>query len=183
MQNILKLDVAGQPRGWLSAQEAVSAYARGDVVYGIGEPLPPMFGGIQRLTGLRSAIRLQPIIALQGRVRPGFSLPLCNRTLFRRDEHRCLYCGQQFPRGELTRDHVLPTSRGGDDRWENVVAACRRCNWAKDNRTPEEAGMPLLAVPFRPNTWEWHFLSRERVLADQMDYLSQQFRAPRDWAH
>ena len=81
MQNILKLDVAGQPRGWLSAQEAVSAYARGDVVYGIGEPLPPMLGGIQRLTGQRSAIHLQPIIALQGRVRPGFSLPLCNRTV------------------------------------------------------------------------------------------------------
>ena len=140
-------------------------------------------GGIQRLTGLRSRIDLQPIIALQGRVRSNFSLPLCNRTLFRRDDHRCLYCGQQFHRAELTRDHVLPTSRGGRDRWENVVAACRRCNWAKDNRTPEEAGMPLLAVPFRPNTWEWHFLAKERVLADQMDYLSQQFRGLRAWAH
>jgi 5-methylcytosine-specific restriction endonuclease McrA len=183
MQNILKLDVAGQPRGWISAQEAVSAYARGDVIYGVGDYLPPIMGGVQRLTGLRSRIDLQPIIALQGRIRSDFSLPLCNRTLFRRDDHRCLYCGQQFPRCELTRDHVLPTSRGGRDRWENVVAACRRCNWAKDNRTPEEANMPLLAVPFRPNTWEWHFLAKERVLADQMDYLSQQFRALRAWAH
>ncbi|MFU8765904.1 MAG: HNH endonuclease, partial [Haliea sp.] len=76
-----------------------------------------------------------------------------------------------------------PMGAGGRDRWENVVAACRRCNWAKDNRTPEEANMPLLAVPFRPNTWEWHFLAKERVLADQMDYLSQQFRALRAWAH
>jgi 5-methylcytosine-specific restriction endonuclease McrA len=183
MQNILKLDVAGQPRGWISAQEAVSAYARGDVIYGVGDYLPPIMGGVQRLTGLRSRIDLQPIIALQGRIRSDFSLPLCNRTLFRRDDHRCLYCGQQFPRSELTRDHVLPTSRGGRDRWENVVAACRRCNWAKDNRTPEEANMPLLAVPFRPNTWEWHFLAKERVLADQMDYLSQQFRGLRAWAH
>lgn len=183
MQHILKLDLAGQPRGWMTAHEAISAHVRGDVVYGIGDPLPPLFGGIQRVTGQRSRIDLQPILALSGRVRSGFTLPLCNRTLFRRDDHRCLYCGRQFPRAELTRDHVLPTSRGGRDRWENVVAACRRCNWQKDNRTPEEANMPLLAVPFRPNVYEWHFLARERVLADQMEYLSRQFRAERDWAN
>ncbi len=182
MPIILKLDVAGQPRGWISLHEAVTAYARGDVVYGIGDTLAPVFGGIQRLTGRRSRIDLQPIIALQGRVVSGFTPPLCNRTLFRRDEYRCLYCGGQFARADLTRDHVLPKSRGGGDRWENVVAACRRCNWQKDNQTPEEAHMPLLAIPFKPNPWEWHFLSKDRILADQMDYLSQQFRAPRSWA-
>jgi hypothetical protein len=53
----------------------------------------------------------------------------------------------------------------------------------KDCQTPEEAHMPLLAVPFRPNTYEWHFLAKERVLADQMEYLSQQFKAERDWAN
>ena len=87
-----------------------------------------------------------------------------------------------FNRAELTRDHVRPTSRGGTDRWENVVAACKRCNWKKDSRTPEEANMPLLAVPFRPNPWEWHFLAKDRILVDQMDYLSQRFRAQRAWA-
>ena len=115
MQTILKLDLAGQPRGWLSIQEAVSAYARGDVVYGIGNALPPVFGGIQRISGIRSRIDLQPIIALQGRIMKGFTPPLCNRTLFRRDDHRCLYCGNQLRRAELTRDHVLPVSRGGTD--------------------------------------------------------------------
>ena len=54
MQAILKLDVSGQPRGWLTLNEAVTAYARGDVLYGIGEYLPPVFGGIQRLSGIRS---------------------------------------------------------------------------------------------------------------------------------
>ena len=175
--------MAGQPRGWITIQEAVSAYARGDVVYGIGDTLPPVLGGIQRLTGIRSRIDLQPIIATAGRIVSSFTPPLCNRTLFRRDDNRCLYCGQQYTRGELTRDHVIPTSRGGTDKWENVVAACRRCNWAKDDRTPEEAHMPLLAVPFRPNPYEWHFLAKERILADQMEYLSRQFKAKRDWAH
>jgi hypothetical protein len=183
MQAILRLDMAGQPRGWITAHEAVSAYAKGDVIYGIGEPLPPVFGGTQRLSGLRSRIVLQPIVAIQGRIIQHFAPPLCNRTLFRRDDHRCLYCGQQHTRGELTRDHVRPTSRGGLDRWENVVAACRRCNWQKDDKTPEEASMPLLAVPFRPNPYEWHFLAKDRILADQMEYLSRQFKAERAWAN
>jgi hypothetical protein len=183
MQAVLKLDLAGQPRGWMSLQEAITACARGDVVYGIGDPLPPVFGGIQRSSGLRSRMDLQPILALNGRIVSHFTPPLCNRTLFRRDDHRCLYCGGRFRRADLTRDHVLPVSRGGRDRWENVVAACRRCNWQKDNQTPEEANMPLLAVPFRPNPSEWHFLAKERILADQMEYLSRQFRAQRDWAH
>ena len=183
MQAILKLDVSGQPRGWLTLNEAITAYARGGVLYGIGESLAPVFGGIQRLTGLRSEIVLQPIIALEGRVLNHFTPPLCNRTLFRRDDHRCLYCGSQFRRSELTRDHVIPISRGGGNKWENVVAACKRCNWLKDCQTPEEASMPLLAVPFKPNTYEWHYLAKERVLADQMAYLSQQFKAKRDWAN
>ena len=42
--------------------------------------------------------------------------------------------------------------------------------------------MPLLAIPFRPNTFEWHYLAKERVLIDQMAYLSKQFKAERDWA-
>lgn len=182
MHTILRLDVAGQPRGWITVHEAISAYAKGDVIYGIGDTLPPYFGGVQRLTGRRSRIELQPIVAIQGRIIQSFSPPLCNRTLFRRDNHCCLYCGQTFSRTELTRDHVLPTSRGGTNRWENVVAACKRCNWQKDNRTPEEAHMPLMAVPFKPNPFEWHFLAKDRILADQMDYLSQQFRGLRAWA-
>ena len=80
MQAILKLDVSGQPRGWLTLNEAVTAYARGDVLYGIGESLPPVFGGIQRLTGIRSEIILQPIVALEGRVMNHFTPPHSNRT-------------------------------------------------------------------------------------------------------
>jgi hypothetical protein len=181
MQSILRLDLAGQPRGWITLHEAITAYAKGDVLYGIGDSLPPALGGFQR-SGDRSRIDVQPIVAIVGKIVQDFTPPLCNRTLFRRDDHRCLYCGRKFSRADLTRDHVLPTSRGGTDRWENVVAACKRCNWQKDNSTPEEAHMPLLAIPFRPNTFEWHFLAKERILADQMDYLSQQFRAERDWA-
>ena len=183
MQAILKLDVAGQPRGWLSLQEAISAYPHNPRSIAVADPLPTALGDTQLLPRENSPPTPQPSLARTGRVLDECTPPLSNRTLVRRDDHRCLYCGHQFARHELTRDHVVPTSRGGRNNWENVVAACKRCNWLKDCRTPEEAKMPLLAVPFRPNAYEWHFLAKERVLADQMEYLSTQFRADRHWAH
>ena len=71
----------------------------------------------------------------------------------------------------LTRDHVVPTSKGGRDAWENVVAACIHCNSRKGNRTPQQAGMPLLAIPFRPSWVEHLILSNRHILADQMAFL------------
>ena len=184
-ERILRLDKAGTPVEWLDWQAAAVLYARGLVTWTLGDVIYNLRGGMCRLTGDRSRLSLHSIIACDGiasprrRTRP----PLTNRALFRRDQHLCLYCGKPYPEALLTRDHIRPTSRGGKDNWLNVVAACRRCNWQKDNQTPEEAGMPLLAVPFRPNPYEWHFLAKERILADQMEYLSRQFRAERDWAN
>jgi 5-methylcytosine-specific restriction endonuclease McrA len=54
----------------------------------------------------------------------------------------------------LTRDHVMPLSRGGRDVWRNVATACEPCNNLKADRTPEQAGMPLLAEPRTPTVWE-----------------------------
>ena len=96
---------------------------------------------------------------------------LTNRTLFQRDKNLCLYCGRQFSPNDLTRDHIVPASRGGDSIWENCVTACRNCNQYKDDRTPEEAGMKLLAVPYIPNLAQYLILSNRRILADQMEFL------------
>jgi len=63
-----------------------------------------------------------------------------------RDRHRCGYCGGRA----TTIDHILPESRGGPWSWLNNVAACTRCNGAKGNRTPEEAGMRLYAALYVP---------------------------------
>ena len=78
------------------------------------------------------------------------ALPLTRRLVLARDAYTCQYCGSQPNRAILTIDHVLPRSRGGGKRWENVVAACRPCNQRKGNRTPKEANMPLARKPFRP---------------------------------
>lgn len=73
---------------------------------------------------------------------------LNRKNLFRRDKHTCVYCGS----GEnLTADHVIPRSRGGETTWENLVTACHPCNNRKDNKTPEEVGLKLRTIPKQPN--------------------------------
>jgi 5-methylcytosine-specific restriction endonuclease McrA len=68
------------------------------------------------------------------------------RTVFARDGSRCQYCGLAAE----NLDHVIPRSRGGGHTWENVVAACRRCNTRKEDRLPHEAGMVLRSQPVAP---------------------------------
>lgn len=75
---------------------------------------------------------------------------LNRRNIFARDANLCQYCGKRFPTNELSLDHVLPTCRGGDTSWENLVCACVRCNVRKGGRTPQEAGMKLIKKPIRP---------------------------------
>lgn len=84
------------------------------------------------------------------RVPRRFDLPVSRRTVLSRDNYTCQYCGARPAREELTVDHVLPRSRGGEHVWENVVTACGPCNRRKGDRTPAEAGMPLRREPFRP---------------------------------
>ncbi|MEE2718251.1 MAG: HNH endonuclease [Planctomycetota bacterium] len=83
---------------------------------------------------------------------PDHHVRLNRRNLFARDGNRCQYCGVRFPIGDLSIDHVLPQSRGGDHSWENLVCACIACNSRKGNRLPREAGMKLIRQPVRPRT-------------------------------
>lgn len=75
---------------------------------------------------------------------------LNRRNIFARDANLCQYCGKRFATSELSLDHVLPTCRGGDTSWENLVCACVKCNVRKGGRTPPEAGMKLIKKPVRP---------------------------------
>ena len=151
----------------------MTLYARDRVRWEAGAERFRILGGICARTGHRSSFEIGSIIAVADRSRKfSTGIPLLtNRTLFQRDRNLCLYCGQQFPPSQLTRDHVLPASRGGDSVWENCVTACEKCNHRKADRTPEEANMKLLAVPYTPNLAEYLILSNRRILADQMEFL------------
>jgi 5-methylcytosine-specific restriction endonuclease McrA len=72
---------------------------------------------------------------------------LSRKNILLRDHSTCQYCGRQYPPSDLTLDHVLPRSRGGESTWDNLVACCKRCNHRKGNRTPEESSMHLLRRP------------------------------------
>lgn len=180
-QQVLRTDAAGMPLEWIDYQEAVRLYHLGRVAYACGIPLYRIHGGVNGATGRRTVIEVNSILATLGdaravgKARRRHVPPLANPTLFRRDAHLCLYCGQRHPRRDLSRDHVTPLSRGGRDAWNNVVTACKRCNNHKAGRTPEEAGMQLLAVPFTPTHAEYIYLQGRRILADQMEFLASHF--------
>ena len=81
---------------------------------------------------------------------PRQGLRFNRRNIFARDENVCQYCGRHFPTSELSLDHVMPRSRGGDTSWENIVCACVACNVRKGGRTPHEARMNLIRSPTKP---------------------------------
>ncbi|MBN8481442.1 MAG: HNH endonuclease [Xanthomonadales bacterium] len=171
---VLSLDASGRIMDWISWQDATCLYVRGAVAWTLGDPCLTVHGGMNRLSGRQSVLELHPIVASTGHARLHGIDPapaLTNPALFARDRMLCMYCGNHFSRGELTRDHVVPLSRGGRDNWQNVVTACLHCNVRKGCRTPQQANMPLLAVPYRPSWVEHLILSNRNILADQMEFL------------
>ena len=180
-QQVLRTDISGMPLEWIGYQDAVRLYHSGHVIYDCGTRLYRIRGGINACTGYRSSIIVNSIIATEGnrhvleKARKRYTPPLNNPALFKRDAHLCLYCGNKHASHKLSRDHVRPLIQGGSDAWNNVVTACKRCNNHKAGRTPEQAHMQLLAVPFTPTHAEYVYLQSRNVLADQMEFLLKHF--------
>jgi 5-methylcytosine-specific restriction endonuclease McrA len=172
---ILGLDRTGMPRRWLTTQKAIEHYAKNHVIWELGEKIVVYRGGWNK-DGVRSILETAPIIAIRGtefnKQRRQQKVLLTNTSLFTRDQHLCAYCVSHFSNPKkLSRDHVLPVSRGGENTWNNCVTACVSCNTKKDNKTPEEAGMQLHYVPYEPNHYENLILKNKTILKDQMEYL------------
>ena len=177
---VLRTDASGMPLEWIGYQEAAKLYYLGQVAYACGSRLFTLRGGCNARTGQRSLLEINSILATHShdgihKVHENYRPPLSNPALFRRDDHHCLYCGQRFHAGALSRDHITPISQRGQDAWNNVVTACKRCNNRKAGRTPEQAGIQLLAIPFVPTHAEYVYLQGRRVLSDQMEFLKAHF--------
>lgn len=99
------------------------------------------------------------------------SVPVTKRNVIRRDKHTCQYCGRH--NGEMTTDHVMPRSLGGEDTWENMVCACPECNARKGSRTPVQAGMPLMRLPRQPHYFTFAITSLGHVPEVWRQYLFQ----------
>jgi 5-methylcytosine-specific restriction endonuclease McrA len=165
---------------------AARYYAAGKVLTDLGENLFSMTGGLQEVSGLRSEFITSSIVMIRGRHRIPLGhahVGLTKHRLFARDRHVCAYCGDPYAESELTVEHIVPVSRGGQHTWTNVVTACRSCNTRKGNRRPEEAHMPLLYVPYAVCRNEGFILSNRRILADQMAFLQTSLPKYSRWAH
>jgi 5-methylcytosine-specific restriction endonuclease McrA len=100
-----------------------------------------------------SVIRLVYLIR-----RPRPRVKLTRREVFIRDSYTCQYCGRQ--QGDLTIDHVIPRSRGGQHTWDNLVSACKTCNHRKGGKSLGEARMQLKCAPKEPSAGIYYTIER-----------------------
>ena len=174
--HVLQLDIQGTPQAWISLEHAALHVATDSVAWVDGDgPLATLRGGFNVARGRQSVIDVHPIIALHGASRvnlfdvvPAFS----KGKLFRRDRMTCAYCAQGFKEHDLQCEHIVPESRGGRWAWMNLVTACGLCNGRKADRTPEEAGMPLVYLPYVPSRFEDFLLEGRHIRADVHEWLA-----------
>lgn len=166
---ILVLDNGGRPNHWASWEKALLLKVKGHISWGLGEEID-IHGGTSRLTGEETVVRVPSIIAVRNQVFSG-KVAFSSATMFARDRNICCYCAMRFPRSELTREHIIPESKGGETSFLNCCACCKNCNGKKGNRSLADSGMELVYLPYEPTTTEALILSGRNVIADQMDFL------------
>ena len=117
-------------------------------------------------------MRLPSVVSLKTYVKPSRHPAFTRFNVFLRDRFTCQYCGT---RDDLTFDHVIPRSKGGQTTWENVVAACSPCNLRKGDRLPREVDMWPHQRPFAPTLQDLHTNGRlfppNYLHESWMDYL------------
>lgn len=109
----------------------------------------------------RAVVRVPSVLRLTRFVRVPFraNVPITRKGVLARDGHRCVYCGA----AATSLDHVVPRCRGGQHSWDNVVAACARCNHQKADRGLVELGWRLRTVPRAPSGAAWRILGSRRM--------------------
>jgi 5-methylcytosine-specific restriction endonuclease McrA len=122
------------------------------------------------LRSVTTSVRVPVVVRLARFVRVPYrsQVPLTRKGVLARDHHRCVYCGA--PATSL--DHVIPRSRGGAHVWENVVAACGRCNHLKADRAVADLGWRLRTAPKAPSGAAWRILGSRRMDPRWSQYLA-----------
>ena len=99
---------------------------------------------VQNSFDVPSVIRLNFYVHLKYK-----DIVLNRRNILKRDDYRCQYCAKQAT--PLTLDHIVPKNKGGKDSWENLVAACSKCNTRKGDTLLKHMDMKLLKKPRKPS--------------------------------
>ncbi len=137
---VLVLNASYEPINVCAARRALVLLLKG--VASAEEEAREYVHSPSRAIPVPSVIRL-----LEYRRIPHQTRALSRKNILIRDRYTCQYCERTLSSAELTLDHVMPRSRGGESNWENLVACCHRCNNRKGNRLPDEAGMDLIRQP------------------------------------
>lgn len=144
MEQVLLLNITYEPLKIINWKKAVTLLFLGKV-----EVIEEYSETIRSVT---FAIRLPSVVRLLRMVRrPKGGVRFSRQNIYARDRYHCQYCGARFATEELTYDHVIPKSRGGKTKWENIVTCCVECNRKKGGLTPAEASMKLIREPRRPD--------------------------------
>lgn len=145
MEQTLLLNATYEPLKVVHWQKAITLWCQGKV------EIVSVYD--REIRAVTFSMKLPSVIRLLRRIRVRRRLdyvPFSRANIYARDEHRCQYCGEVFPSGELTFDHVVPVAHGGRKDWENIVSCCITCNRRKGGRTPAQAHMHLIRHPKRP---------------------------------
>jgi 5-methylcytosine-specific restriction endonuclease McrA len=161
MTRALVLNATYEPLGVVSSRRAV--------ILVLSDKAEVLHETDRRFHSERLEVAVPSVIRLRYFVKVPYQrrAALSRRAVFLRDNGRCQYCGR---RAESI-DHVVPRSRGGTHAWENVVAACRRCNAVKRDRLLEETSMKLRRHPEAPRHLSWVAVAVNEVPSDWQQYL------------
>lgn len=172
---ILLIDQSGYPYKWVGFERAAYYLFKDAVSWVPTESSYLVQGGVNAITQQRSHLRIPAILAIKN-AKAGSTYVgdkrKSSRAVFRRDSNLCAYCGNSFHDSQLTLDHVIPSSRGGDNSWKNLISACFPCNNRKGSRTPDEAGMPLRFKPFVPTKAQYLNFTQPVKLDCQAEWIS-----------
>lgn len=150
---VLKLDSSFKPIGVISWQEAV-------VLTWLKKAWAAEWTD-EWAHSAKEAFQIPSVIVLFRYIDEKFFDVACVRkNILLRDNFHCQYCGNRFKEEELTIDHVIPCSKGGQTTWDNVVAACRECNQLKGSHMPEDAPVKLLRPPKAPS---YHSIIKKKI--------------------
>ena len=151
-EHVLLLNASFEPLNVIGWQRAIKLVVleKAEIV----EATDRHVRSVSRHVPVPSVVRLTCFVRFRRR-----EAKFSRRNIYSRDDHRCQYCGQRLTPGDLTCDHVIPRSRGGQTEWANIVTCCVPCNRRKGGRTPSEAGLRLIRSPGQP-TWLWGVQNR-----------------------
>ena len=157
---VLVLNATYEPIHICNVRRAIVMIFKGIAV--MQEPALFVLRSVNASTTAPSVIRLIHFVHLPYRKK----LASKNNILIR-DRYLCQYCGKPLKSHEITLDHIVPKSRGGESNWENLAACCPRCNVRKGSRLPEEAGLTLIKDPRKGSAYHFIHLLRHYGSVDE----------------